>query len=434
MYRAAIVTSTLRQRIGAAVVTIALALVASSCSSGDQSSTTTTRSSDTSTAEPSSTTSTAPLTDPADLPAPKPFTGTLDEFYEVPEPLPQGQPGQLIRIMPVGEQAGQVVVRVMYHSRDVRDRDRAVTGTISYPTAEAPEGGWPVVSWAHGTTGLAQQCAPSRFGAPGRSFGVEGVIAATDYIGLGPDGERHGYLSGTSEAHSVVDAVRAARQLPDAYAGTTWVAAGHSQGGHSALFAHQLGKAYAPELQLKGTAAIAPAAMLTEIYGPADEVIPRMVGLLAMFGWATDYPDLDLDEYLGAQAKARQDVVDSGCLMDIVEQMVTIPPDELYAEDPQSTEPAESIIDENDPGKVKVEAPLLLVYGTADTWVVPDRVKALFARECRIGQATEIVAVAGADHGTVVESDAIGPWLEQRLLGRPAKDGCSSGAAESSSG
>src|SRR5690606_14109137 len=124
--------------------------------------------------------------------------------------------GQLIRVQDLGETNGYVDLRVMYHSRDARDNDRAVTGTISYPTAEAPDGGWPVIATANGTVGLGSQCALSRgdSGAPG--YGIEGVRVATDYVGMGPVGEVHPYLSGLSEAQPVIDAIRAARNLPDA--------------------------------------------------------------------------------------------------------------------------------------------------------------------------------------------------------------------------
>ena len=87
-------------------------------------------------------------------------------------------------------------------------------------SGKAPEGGWPVTSQANGTVGVDGHCAPSRNGNPAGDWGVEGVHAATDYIGMGPVGEIHPYLSGPSEGNSVIDAVRAARNLPDAHAGT----------------------------------------------------------------------------------------------------------------------------------------------------------------------------------------------------------------------
>src|SRR5688572_13217534 len=59
------------------------------------------------------------------VPEPERFEGTLEEFYEVLAPLPAGEPGQLIRTQEIATDADEVTVRVMYHSRDSNDEDRA---------------------------------------------------------------------------------------------------------------------------------------------------------------------------------------------------------------------------------------------------------------------------------------------------------------------
>jgi hypothetical protein len=46
------------------------------------------------------------------------FTGEVDAFYDVPDPLPEGVPGDLIRTMPIEAPAGQTGLRIMYHSTD----------------------------------------------------------------------------------------------------------------------------------------------------------------------------------------------------------------------------------------------------------------------------------------------------------------------------
>ena len=79
---------------------------------------------------------------------------------------------------------------------------------------------------------------------------MKAVAVATDYIGLGPVGERHPYLSRVSEANSVIDAVRAARNLRTAHAGRRWIAIGGSQGGHAVLSANELGERRAPARRL----------------------------------------------------------------------------------------------------------------------------------------------------------------------------------------
>lgn len=357
---------------------------------------------------------------------PEQYDGSDDDFYVVPDPLPPGEAGELIRVQDLGESDGYVHLRVMYHSRDARDRDRAVTGIISHPTAEAPPDGWPVIALAHGTTGLGSACAPSRLQTTAPGFGLDGVRVATDYVGLGPVGEVHPYLSGLSEAQPVLDIIRAARHLPEADAGPRWVAVGHSQGGHAALFTHEIAEDYAPELEHLGTVVSAPAAVLDRRFGPDDEVVPRMVALMALYGMAQDHPELDPDDYAGEQLRARSEIVTTGCTQDVIDNFVAIPPDELYETDPMDDPTAREIVLGNDPGQVATDVPMLLLYGELDWWVVPDRVRYLFGRLCDVGQQTELVSVPTGDHGNLLDEAAptVTDWLRDRLAGEPATDSC----------
>ena len=172
----------------------------------------------------------------------------------------------------------------MYHSRDALLRDRAVTGMLTYPNAAPPAGGWPVLSWANGTVGMASQCALSRAGRAVSTLGIAGVGVQSDYVGLGPVGEIHPYLSRPSEGFSVIDAVHAARNLPESGAGARWMAIGGSQGGHGAISANELGEQHTPELDLLGTVALAPAAMFERVYGGIDVYVTRVVGAMALYG------------------------------------------------------------------------------------------------------------------------------------------------------
>ena len=85
-------------------------------------------------------------------------------FYLPPEPLPSAKPGNLIWSTPFKAIPGAQAWKVLYHSRAVDGSDIAVSGVVVAPTGPAPAGGRPVISWAHGTHGIADQCAPSRTG------------------------------------------------------------------------------------------------------------------------------------------------------------------------------------------------------------------------------------------------------------------------------
>lgn len=115
----------------------------------------------------------------------------LPDFYGVPDPLPAGKPGQLINSESVDAPGlNGTMSRVMYHSTTINGQDIAVTGLILIPKGTAPSGGWPIITWAHGTTGIAGACAPSlkpdEFVTLANGLLDAGyLVVATDYEGLG---------------------------------------------------------------------------------------------------------------------------------------------------------------------------------------------------------------------------------------------------------
>src|SRR5262249_18009538 len=155
-------------------------------------------------------------------------------------PLPAAKPGSLIWSTPFKAIPGAQAWKVLYHSRAVDGSDVAVSGVVVAPTGPAPAGGRPVISWAHGTPGIADQCAPSRTGDMGSRLPSIGklisqgyVVVATDYEGLGTPGT-HPYLVGESEARGALDIARAAHQIRETAANDTTFVWGQSQGGQGA--------------------------------------------------------------------------------------------------------------------------------------------------------------------------------------------------------
>src|SRR3954462_7505330 len=188
-------------------------------------------------------------------------------FYKPPKGLPK-QHGTLIWARKAGGLAplsnAKYTQLVLYSSRTPQGAKDAISGSVSVPRGKPPKGGWPVITWAHGTTGVADICAPSRDGLdPSANTGetyINGDLNAwldagyavlrTDYEGLGTPG-KHPYLIGTSEGRSVLDIVAAARQL-DPNISKRYLIAGHSQGGHAALYAAGLASSWQPKLKLRG--------------------------------------------------------------------------------------------------------------------------------------------------------------------------------------
>lgn len=146
------------------------------------------------------------------------------------------------------------------------------TSLVFTPNTPAPAGGWPIVVWAHGTTGVADACAPSKAALTdstkdliSKLLAAGYVVVAPDYEGLGTPGI-HPFLNVKSEAFSITDAVVATRNYllqRNLLTSKKWLTVGHSQGGNAALGAAQ----YASRAQLdyKGTVAVAPASNLGNI-------------------------------------------------------------------------------------------------------------------------------------------------------------------------
>ena len=163
-------------------------------------------------------------------------------------------------------------VVMTYKMLGVKGTEVQATALVFTPKAAAPVGGWPIVVWAHGTTGVADQCAPSRSAlnayvqAMIDQFLAAGyVVVAPDYEGLGEpmNDQLHPFLNLKSEGYAITDAVVAARNYLGSKVSKQWMTVGHSQGGHAALGAAQY--AVRANLDYKGTVAVAPASNLALI-------------------------------------------------------------------------------------------------------------------------------------------------------------------------
>ena len=121
------------------------------------------------------------------------------------------------------------------------------------------------------------------------------VVVATDYVAMGTSGTPL-YLVGASEARDVVNSVRAARQVAGADAGTRWGVWGHSQGGHAALWTGALAASLAPELQLVGVAAAAPAAELGPLITQQwSNVVSWVIWPPVAVSWPIVHPGVTLE-------------------------------------------------------------------------------------------------------------------------------------------
>jgi alpha-beta hydrolase superfamily lysophospholipase len=359
--------------------------------------------------------------------------GQARDLYSVPDPLPSAPPGTIIRSERIAAPQGATAWRVLYHSESVDGRDIAVSGVIVAPEGKAPKGGRPVVTWAHGTTGLADSCTPSKdenvaSKLPYVDAMVEAgyVVAATDYEGLGTPG-LHPYLVGESEGRGVLDAARAARALDRTRAGKDLLVFGHSQGGHAALFAGEIAARYAPEERILGVVAAAPAADLDVIL-PAAGAIKQAAGFLVMGakGIHAAYPQADPAAVLSPDALAKSRIVEEECVGAVVKTFAGTST-AVVAHNPLEVAPWGDLIHASSAGNHPAGAPVLVVQGEADRLVLPILSDAWVRKACAAGDAVDYRTYPGADHGSVIvaaRTDVL-EWLAARAKGDAVTNGCS---------
>jgi hypothetical protein len=367
--------------------------------------------------------------------APEPVeVRTDDELYAVPDPIPAGPHGALLKYQRIdGLVAGATTYRIMYLSESVQGRPIVVTGQAVVPDGAPPPGGRIVLANAHGTTGSADQCAPSknpRVSEAGR-LGPEAVangwvLAVTDYEGLGTPG-RHPYLVGPSEGRGVIDSVLAAGQLPQASIGSKVLISGYSQGGHGALWANQVAADWAPQLDVIGTFAGAPA---TEIDVVLDAARARNIGgflMLIVAGYQQAYPDADPARLLTERGVGLLGEVDKGCTNHVFAATRAVPPGEQVRADGPASSPWKQLAIDNNPGHKATEDPVLIVHSAQDETVPAALSAVLHERMCRNGQVVERRELpdAGGHGPAAIPAFMQGAaWLEGLLEGAPPVNDC----------
>ncbi len=373
----------------------------------------------------------------------------IPAFYTPPRPLPAAAPGTLIRSVRVtgvtGVPAGATVWRILFHSTTIYGADEAESGYVIAPSGHAPAGGYPIIAWAHGTSGFAAQCAPSLFTDAGGGSGpylipaLDGylnagyVIAAADYQGLGVADGVHPYLLGASEGMAVLDATRAARQLNGLRTSGTVIVYGHSQGGHAALFAAQMAPTYAPALHVIGVVAAAPATGLSTLIAVIGTPLGAQFmpySIPAAYSWTQTYDDLPVsDIFTAAGARFASTEVTRGCSDQVAAAIAAhhLHPAQVFLQSAEDDPVVVAHARANDPGTVRTVFPMLVVQGTADHTVPPALTDSFVTtKACPIGDTVQYLHVTGASHGTVVFEAAptIVAWMNARLAGQPAPTTC----------
>jgi len=417
----------------------------------------------------------SPLTAQADPP--------VAPFYEAVMKLnPNGMLGQVVKKEKIKTSVkGAQAWKIAYISSDLNGQKTIVTGLLVAPIGVAPKEGRPIMSWAHGTTGAAQNCGPSQvlnpvvplneyflvggnswtdYGIPAiEEFIQEGyVVVATDYQGQGGGG-RHQYALAATNARDTIDAARAASSIKETGAGKKTIIYGWSQGGGVALAAASMPDYFSikgtasDNLELIGSVALAPddiAIMLPGATTDQASAQKSLNGLIQMFtsnifdfshmamsmwGVQAANPNLKLtDLFTDNGAKVLDEVISNKCMHAVADtlnfnfatQYKTFLKDQIS----NPLEWTKTMV-RGSVNPVKPISPVVIYWGNKDVTNPPIMGKLYQEQMCKLGGNVNRIQLPGdQSHFTTpgASKQFYLPWIKDRLAGKPASNNCAQAA------
>jgi hypothetical protein len=376
--------------------------------------------------------------------------GGVTPFYTWTDAIP-AKPGVMLRtetLAPAVSLAGAGRgERILYSSVDWRDAQRptTVSGSLFLPKGAPPKGGWPLIAWAHGTTGVADVCAPSFTSRSERdqaylSAWLEAgyAIVATDYEGLGTPGP-HPYLQYKSEGQAVLDSARAALGAYPQLLKNSVVTMGQSQGSGAAIAAAYLAPTYASDLNIKGTVATGIVAHTNALNGAKQEPLPSLYTdrdaygntayeILYFLGTArsVDPARIKAEDYISPAGWPMLEKAQTTCMggLRAYADQIKLPVDKLYKRPIDALEArADALSDFPD---VRIKTPIFVGTGLADSDAQTVSQYNFVSAMCAAGDTVEWRYYPHATHGSaVMRSRAHSPaFVEAVLQDKPVKNLC----------
>ena len=366
---------------------------------------------------------------------------------------------------------------IAYVSSDVNNRKTLVTGLLVAPSGPAPSKGRPIVAWAHGTTGTAQNCGPSQvlnpaqplneyflltgnsytdFGLPAMTAFLNAgyVIVATDYQGLGGGG-KHQYTVSVTQAQDVINAIRAATQVKEAKAGSKAIVYGWSQGGGAAITAAGLTNylhakdSVHDSIEIVGFIAMAPfdiaVTMPAKLANDADarkylqslgEQFSENIFNFTHYAqniWGTvaAFPDLKVEDVFTDQgAKIVKTILERKCMHVASSAFNYMVGDSYKSMLRSDLKHPLAWVEANKKGSVppvKPMAPVIIYFGSKDITVPPIMGKLYQDQMCKLGGNVMRVQLPGEQTHFSTPGSAetmYVKWVADRFAGKAAQNGC----------
>lgn len=352
-----------------------------------------------------------------------------------------GRPGDLVSSAPSafhplpGQPTGTKAWKIHYRSTTADGAPNTVSGTVIVPQ-DGRIGPRPLITYAVGTVGMGDSCAPSNNLPHGTAMEANLIqqltlrgwaVVVTDYEGLGTPGV-HTYTVGPSAGHAVLDAARAATRLPEAGlpADTPIGIMGYSQGGQAGGWAAELHGSYAPELKVKGTAIGGVPADLLKVAASNDGSFGSGLIFMAAAGQDAAFPELRLDSYLNPAGKALVAGMKENCVaVDAVAGSFKRISD-LTTRNPLDQPDWQARLGQSRLGRTAPAAPVYQYHALADELIPYGVGRGLRSDWCARGANVEFDTIWVGEHvsGVITQSLAVGQWLADRFAGRPTRPDC----------
>ena len=368
------------------------------------------------------------------------LTPEVLDFYAPPSTLPDGVHGDLIKcheaslIIPGAPEFNAWTV--MYHSTDALGNANVVTGAILIPQeAWNGSGERPIITYAVGTHGLAQECAPSLKMAQGIDYENSNYakVLHEGYALLVSDnpgyttGDIPTYMSGIAQGHAVLDIIGAALQVPETGLSEDAEVAiwGYSQGGQTAAWAGQLQPVYAPSIDRVGVAAGGVPADFFEVSDYLDGNNGSAFLLATVIGLWSQYPDgIPLEDLINDEGA---EAVNLGLSTCVFEALFAFMNTELsnYVNGHMSLEELLAIPSVYDTlvtqelGNSDIEVPVYLYHGTADEFIPLEQSLDLKVKYCESFVNTTYAVFSGEHITTQFQAAPyVLEWLGDRFDGK----------------
>ena len=319
---------------------------------------------------------------------------------------------------------------MIYVSEILEDTYKYVSGEVYIPDepAETPRD---VVLWNHQTTGLPDECAPSRtevddtrIPALEQLLDDGHIVVASDYPGQGLPGPVY-YMVGQVNARASLDALKAAEHLPNLETSGRFVQYGFSQGGQTTMHAEALVQDYAADFELQGSVLLSPAVRMKALTANAMTDAELTGFALSMLsGLKTANPDLAYEDFLRSEGLEILPEVDTGC-WDIwrVASSAEEPYRDAAMRDGSDWAAAMDEVDDFEPAG---DTPFLVHHSVEDAIAPVEQTRREVHRLCAAGNAVEYHEYDDLEHGSVVVEAApdFPAWAQARFNGVSVTDHC----------